>query len=86
MKNNTPKLSLHKPETYQITVPGVLDAQLVNIDSSLSFTSEENRETQPVSIITGWMDQATLHGLLRQLYGLGLPIISVICVECMDEC
>jgi pimeloyl-ACP methyl ester carboxylesterase len=30
----------------------------------------------------GHLDQAALQGLLRRLYSLGLPLISVICVEC----
>ncbi len=31
--------------------------------------------------ITGSFDQAALQGLLRRLYSLGLPLISVICLE-----
>ena len=27
------------------------------------------------------IDQAALHGLLRRLYSMGLPLISVICME-----
>jgi hypothetical protein len=36
---------------------------------------------QPVTILTGTFDQAGLQGLLRRLYSLGLPLISVICEE-----
>ena len=35
----------------------------------------------PVTILTGIVDQAALQGLLRRLYSLGLPLISVNCVE-----
>ena len=35
----------------------------------------------PFTTLTGPMDQAALQGLLRRLYSLGLPVISVQCVE-----
>jgi len=31
--------------------------------------------------MTGTLDQAALQGLLRRLYSLGLPLISVNCVN-----
>jgi hypothetical protein len=34
-------------------------------------------EGLPVTILTGTVDQAALHGVLRRLYSLGLPLISV---------
>ena len=30
-------------------------------------------------------DQAALHGLLRRLYSLGLPLLSVICMQSQSE-
>ena len=36
---------------------------------------------RPVTILTGTVDQAALQGLLRKLYSLGLPLISVNCIE-----
>ena len=35
----------------------------------------------PISALTGTVDQAALLGLLRRLYSLGLPLISVNCLE-----
>jgi hypothetical protein len=35
----------------------------------------------PLTILTGILDQAALQGLLRRLCALGLPLISVTCVE-----
>jgi len=46
----------------------------------LHITVDEDTDGQPISVITGSMDQAALIGLLRRLYGLGLPLISVIWV------
>ena len=80
MKNNALKLTLHKPETYQIKVPGALDTLWVDDTNSLSITVEESDDGKPISILTGLMDQAALQGLLRRLYALGLPLISVNCI------
>jgi hypothetical protein len=81
MKRNTFKLTLYQPETYQITVPGALDAGWISGATSLRITVEESVDGQPVSIITAQMDQAALQGLLRRLYSLGLPLISVIWID-----
>ncbi|MCB9445973.1 MAG: hypothetical protein H6669_17235 [Ardenticatenaceae bacterium] len=35
----------------------------------------------PITILTGILDQAALQGMLRRLYSLGLPLISVRWVE-----
>jgi len=34
----------------------------------------------PVTTLVDYDDQAALQGLLRRLYSLGLPLISVICI------
>jgi len=79
------KLTLYQPATYQIKVPGALDTLWVDVASSLSLTIEESVDGQPITILTGLMDQAMLQGLLRRLYGLGSPLISVICIECIEK-
>ena len=85
MKKNPPKLTLHQPTTYQIKVPGLLDTLWVDDASSLRVSVEESSAGQPITTLTGIMDQAALQGLLRRLYGLGLPLISVVCVEFMEK-
>ena len=70
-------LTLDQPATYQIKVPGVLNALWFDDDHSLSITVEKYTNGQPITILTGLMDQAALQGLMRLLYSLGLPIISV---------
>jgi hypothetical protein len=45
----------------------------------VTVASEDNG--QPITTLTLIVDQAALQGLLRRLYSLGLPLISVICVE-----
>jgi hypothetical protein len=36
----------------------------------------------PVFTLIGTFDQSALQGLLSRLYSLGLPLISVNCVDC----
>jgi hypothetical protein len=75
------QLSLDRPATYQIRVPGVLDESWSAWIGKLTITVEGEGDDPPVTTLTGPLDQAALHGLLRQLYALGLPLISVISVE-----
>ncbi|HSJ52909.1 MAG TPA: hypothetical protein VLC52_04110 [Anaerolineae bacterium] len=79
------KLSLDRPATYQIQVPGHLDESWSDWVEGLTIRVESEGEGQPVTTLTGCLDQAALQGLLRRLYSLGLPLVSVICVECCLE-
>ena len=81
MRNNKSKLTLYQPAIYQIKVPGALDTLWVDDTSLLSIAVEESDDGKPISILTGLMDQAALQGLLRRLYALGLPLISVNCIR-----
>ncbi|MEJ2736259.1 MAG: hypothetical protein P8189_22285 [Anaerolineae bacterium] len=47
----------------------------------MTVTIESESEGPPVTTLTGTVDQAALHSLLRRLYSLGLPLISVTFVE-----
>ena len=76
------KLSLDRPATYQIKVPGHLNESWSEWAGSMTITVENEGDGSPITIITGTFDQAALQGLLRRLYSLGLPLISVICVDC----
>jgi len=75
------KLSLDRPATYQIKVPGHLDESWSDWIGGMAITVESEGEGPPITILTGALDQAALQGLLRRLYSLGLPLISVNCVE-----
>lgn len=85
MRKNKPKLTLHQPVTYQIKIPGELGTMWVDDTSSLQILVEESCTGQPITTLTGLMDQAALQGFLRRLYGLGLPLISVICIEFVEK-
>jgi hypothetical protein len=85
MKNIKNKLTLDQPATYQIKVPGELDESWTDWAGGMTIMVESKGDDPPITTLTGAVDQAALQGLLRRLYSLGLPLISVICVEFGSE-
>jgi hypothetical protein len=81
MKKVRQKLTLDRPANYQIQVPGELDEGWSDWVGSMTIRVDREGEGPPVTTLTGTVDQAALQGLLRRLYSLGLPLISVNCVE-----
>jgi hypothetical protein len=81
MKKDKQKLTLDRPVTYQIKVPGQIDKSWSEWDGRMTLTVENDDDGMPITTLTGAVDQAALQGLLRRLYSLGLPLISVNCVE-----
>ena len=82
MESAASRLSLDRPASYQITVPGRLNENWTDWVEGMTIRIESKGEGPPFTILTGSLDQAALQGLLRRLYSLGLPLISVICLEC----
>jgi hypothetical protein len=69
---------LDQPMVYQIRIKGHLGPQWTDWFGGLTITLEESGET----LLTGpVIDQAALHGLLRKVRDLGMPLISVTRVE-----
>ena len=63
---------------YQIRIAGHLGPQWRDWFGGLAITLEDNGET----LLTGPVaDQAALHGLLRRVRDLGMPLISAIRVN-----
>ena len=81
MKQVRQKLTLDRSATYQIKVPGLLDESWSDWDRKITITIDSDADGLPVTTLTGKVDQAALQGLLRRLYSMGLPLISVNCVE-----
>jgi hypothetical protein len=48
---------------------------------TITVKREGDEEEWPVTTLTGTVDQAALQSVLRRLYSLGLPLISVTCVD-----
>ena len=82
MKLAKQKLTLDLPAIYEIRVPGEVDENWTDWDGKMTVTVEREGEGPPITVLTGVVDQAALHSLLRRLYALGLPLISVICLAC----
>jgi hypothetical protein len=75
------KLTLDRPVTYQIKVPGHIGESWSGWTGGMTITVKSEGDGPPVTTLTGTVDQAALQGLLRRLYSLGLPLISVTCVD-----
>jgi hypothetical protein len=68
---------LDQPMVYQIRVKGHLGRQWTDWFEGMTITLEEGD-----TLLTGpVVDQAALHGLLRKVRDLGMPLISVIRVK-----
>ena len=81
MKKDKQKLSLDRRTIYEIKVPGHLDESGSVWTGMMTITVEGEDDVSPITTLTCTVDQAALHGVLRQLYALGLPLISVVCIE-----
>jgi len=63
---------------YEIRIKGHLDDKWADWFEGLTITRADNGET----LLRGpVVDQAALHGVLKQVRDLGLPLLSVIQVE-----
>ena len=82
MKDVKRKLTLDRPTTYQIKVPGHLDESWIEWDKEVIVTVEYEDDSLPATTLTATIDQAAIQGLIRRLYSLGLPLISVKWIEC----
>lgn len=81
MEESKRKLTLDRPVTYRIQVPAHLDESWSDWVEGMTIAIHSEEDGSPLTTLTGTFDQAALHGLLRRLYALGLPLISAICVE-----
>jgi hypothetical protein len=67
-----------QPTAYQIRIKGHLGREWTDWFGGLTITLEDNGDT----FLTGTVvDQAALHGLLKKVRDLGMPLISVNKVE-----
>ena len=63
-----------QPVVYQIRIKGHLGPQWADWFGGLTITLEDNGDT----LLTGSViDQAALHGLLKKVRDLGMPLVSV---------
>jgi hypothetical protein len=63
-----------QPLVYQIRIQGHLGTQWTDWFEGLTITLEDNGDT----LLTGpVVDQAALHGVLKKVRDVGLPLVSV---------
>jgi len=75
LNNLNSKTDPRQPMVYQIRVKGHLGSQWTEWFGGLTVTLEDDGET----LLTGpVVDQAALHGVLRKVRDLGIPLVSVI--------
>ena len=68
----------YEPGFYEIRLKGHLDSRWAAWFEGLTITLEDNGDT----LLTGpVIDQAALHGLLKKVRDLGMPLVSVSPVE-----
>ena len=73
-----PRTDPSQPVVYQIRLKGHLGSQWTDWFEGLTVTLEEDGTT----LLTGpVIDQAALHGLLKKVRDLGMPLVSVSPVE-----
>jgi len=64
----------HEPGWYEIRIKGHLDARWADRFDGLTITLEDNGDTRLTGPV---VDQAALHGLLKRVRDLGIPLLSV---------
>ena len=72
-----PKPTPSQPVIYQIRLKGHLSPQWKNWFEGLTITVENGDTLLTGSVV----DQAALHGLLKKVRDLGMPLVSVSPVE-----
>jgi len=77
-KTHTSTEDHDEPGRYEIRIKGHLDGRWADWFGGLTITLEENGDTLLIGPVT---DQAALHGLLRKVRDLGLPLLSVNRIE-----
>jgi hypothetical protein len=75
---HTPAGEQDEPGCYEIRLKGHLDERWADWFEGLTITREDSGHT----LLRGpVVDQAALHGLLRRVRDLGLPLLSVMQVD-----
>jgi len=64
MKKAKQKLTLDRPATYQIKVPGELDESWADWVGTMTITVESDGDGLAETTLSGSLDQAALQGLL----------------------
>ena len=73
---------IDQPATYRILVAGYLDKNWSNRLGGLTISIDTEDDDKLITMLSGALiDQAALFGVLKALYDMRLPLLSVECVE-----
>lgn len=64
----------HQPAIYQIRIKGHLGEQWLTWFESLTISLEEDGSTLLSGLV---FDQSALHGILKKIRDLGMPLLSI---------
>ena len=79
------EFTLYQPLTYQIRIAGRPSENWSDWINGMDIQIEADTSGFIATDLTGTVDQAALIGLLRQLYYLGFPLISVNCIQSQEN-
>ena len=77
-KNHQTQAKTNEVTIYQIRLQGHLGDQWTAWFEGMTIILEDNGGTMITGSVT---DQSALHGLLKKVRDLGMPLLSVICIE-----
>lgn len=78
MNSTHPSSDPNRPQRYQIRIKGHLEAKWSHWFDGFTVELVDSGET----LLTGdVVDQAALHGLLKRIRDLGLPLISITSID-----
>jgi len=75
-------LKIDHPATYRIQVAGYLDENWTTRLGGLRISTDARDDDKLITMLSGELiDQAALFGVLKALYDMRLPLLSVECLE-----
>ena len=78
MASQSDRLTLFDPATYRICVQGKIALTWSEDFTTMALSYLDPDDLAPRTVLEGRvLDQAQLIGLITELYGLGLPLVSV---------
>ena len=76
------ELKIDQPATYRIRVAGYLDENWTTRLGGLRISADTRDDDKLITTLSGALiDQAALFGVLKALYDMRLPLLSVECLE-----
>jgi hypothetical protein len=77
------KFKIETPATYRIRVQGPIDSAWSDLLGGMRVSTDSTTGKETVTNLVGYLvDQAALSGVLKALYDLRIPLLSV---ENLDE-